>query len=258
MIKISPSAIVSTKATLGENVSVGHNSLIEDDVVVGNDVEIANNVTLNNGTRVANGCKLSTGVCLSTIPHDLRHDNKYSICEIGDNTIIREYTTVSHGTQLTRKSSIGKNCFIMAYVHIPHDTTVGNGVIISNGVHTGGHVEIGDFANIGGIVGIHQFTRVGAYTFVAFHSRVTQDVPPYIMSGGWPAKFKGLNITGLQRNGFSKKQIDKIKEAYDLIYNSKYNFGDAVKAVEENVEQTNEVKNIIEFIKTSERGIIRK
>ncbi len=122
----------------------------------------------------------------------------------------------------------------------------------------GGHVKIDDWVIIGGMVGIHQFVKIGAHSFIAFSSRVTQDVPPYILSGGNPINYKGLNLVGLKRRGFTEEQIKHIKQTYNFIYGSKYNISDALKAVKDSVPLTDEVKIIISFIETSERGIIRK
>jgi UDP-N-acetylglucosamine acyltransferase len=146
----------------------------------------------------------------------------------------------------------------MAYVHIPHDSVLGDNIIIANAVNMGGHVNIDDWAIIGGLVGIHQFVKIGAHCFIAFSSRVTQDVPPYILAGGNPLNYKGLNLVGLKRRGFSEEQIKHIKQAYNYIYGSKYNISDALKAVRDSVQMTEEVTKIVTFIETSERGIIRK
>jgi UDP-N-acetylglucosamine acyltransferase len=145
----------------------------------------------------------------------------------------------------------------MAYVHIAHDCIVGNNVIMANATNISGHVEIQDWAIIGGMVGIHQFVKIGQHSLVGGHYRVTKDVPPYIISAGEPLKFEGLNIIGLRRRGFSSDTVKHLKNAYKLIYNSQYNVSDAVKKILENKKAPAEVKNIVDFIKNSDRGIIR-
>lgn len=255
---ISKNAVVSPKAVIGDNVTIKDFTIIEDDVIIKDNVRIATCVSISSGTRISSGCKIYHSAVIGADPQDLKFSNEYTTCEIGENTIIREFATISRGTLANKKTVIGNNCFIMAYAHIPHDSVIGNHVILANAVNMGGHVEIGDWANIGGLVGIHQFVHLGEHCFIAFNSRVTQDVPPYILAGGSPLNYKGLNIIGLKRRGFSEEQLKCIKQTYNYIYNSKYNISDAIKAVKDTVRQTDEVKKIVSFIEGSERGIIRR
>src|SRR3972149_8876255 len=240
MNKISDKAVVSPNAKIGKNVSIGHFSIVEDDVIIGDNVSIA------------------ASAVISCEPQDLKFSGENTTLEIGENTVIREFVTVARGTYARGKSVVGKNCFIMAYVHIPHDSIIGDNVLMANAVNMGGHVKIDDWAIKGGLTGIHQFVRVGCHSFIAFGSKVTQDVPPYILAGGSPLNYKGLNIVGLKRRGFNDEQLKHIKQVYNYIYGSKYNISDAVKGIKDSVPMTDEVKKIINFIESSERGIIRK
>jgi len=258
MNRISDKAIVSPQAKLGDNVSIGHFSIIDDNVEIASDVDIHTNVRIHTGARISRGCKVYHSAVLSSDPHDLKFGGEATTLEIGEDTVIREFATISRGTKASGHSHIGKNCFIMAYVHIPHDSFVGDNVILSNAVNMGGHVRVEDWAIVGGLVGVHQFVRIGAHSFIAFSARVTQDVPPYILAGGTPLNYKGLNLVGLKRRGFKEEQIKYIKQAYNFIYGSKYNISDALKAVRDSVPMTDEVKIIVSFIESSERGIIRK
>jgi len=258
MNNISERAVISSEAKLGNNVTIGDFAIVEEDVVLGDNVDVGPGVIIHNGARISRGCKFFKGAVLSSIPHDLKFEGEKTTLEIGENTIVREYATISRGTKATGATIIGKNCFIMAYVHVPHDSVLGDHVILSNTVQMGGHVTIDDWAIVGGLVGIHQFVRIGCHSFIAFSSRVTQDVPPYILAGGNPLNYKGLNLVGLKRRGFSEEAIRHIKQTYNFIYNSKYNISDALKAIRESVPMTEEVKKIIQFIERSERGIIRK
>jgi len=258
MNNISKNAIVSPKAILGDNITIKDFSIIEDDVIINDNAVIKTNVLLHSGTRLGKNVTLYNSTVIGSDPHDLKFKGEYSTAEIGDNTIIREFSTISRGTIATGKTIIGNKTFIMAYVHIPHDSVIGNNVIISNTVQMGGHCRIDDWAIVGGLVGIHQFVRVGTHSFIAFSSRVTQDIPPYILAAGSPLHYKGLNLVGLKRRGFSDETIQHIKETYNIIYGSQYNISDAVKAVKESVPPSEEVKNILNFIESSERGIIRK
>ncbi len=258
MAFISNNAVVSPKAEIGDNVTINHFAVIEDDVVIGDNVEIHTGAQIENGARISSGCRIFKSAAISCIPQDLKFAGENTTLEIGENTVVREFSTVSRGTQASKKTIIGKNCLIMAYSHIAHDSVVGNNVILANATMLGGHVQIQDWAIIGGFVGIHQFVKVGEHSFTAFSSRITQDVPPYILAGGSPLNYKGLNLVGLKRRGFSEDTIRHIKQAYNFIYGSKYNISDALKAVRDSVPLIEEVKKVIEFIQTSERGIIRK
>ncbi len=258
MNNISDKAVISPDAVIGKDVSIGPFSIIESGVDIGNNAEIHSNVLIHSGTNIDSGVRVFHSAILGAEPQDLKYKGEKTKLEIGENTVIREFATISRGTVAHGKTVIGKKCYIMSYVHIPHDSVIGNNVIIANMVNMGGHVVIGDWAVIGGMVGIHQFTRIGAHSFIAFGVRVTQDVPPYILAGGTQLAYKGLNIIGLKRRGFTDEQIRDIKNAYNLIYGSEYNISDALKAVKDSVNMTEEVKNIIAFIEQSERGIIRK
>lgn len=258
MSSISKLAIISPKAKIGKNAVIKDLAIIEDDVIIGDNCEIHYNAQIENGARLENGVKIFKGAVISCIPQDLKFHGEYTTLEIGESTTIREYATVSRGTDANKKTVIGKNCFLMNYVHIPHDSVIGDNVIMANAVTMGGHVIVEDWAIIGGLVGIHQFVKVGRHSFIAFSSRVTQDVPPFILAGGTPINYKGLNLVGLKRRGFSEEAIRHIKQAYRYIYGSSYNISDALKAIKDSVPMTEEVKNIIGFIEESERGIIRK
>ena len=258
MSVISKNAVVSSKAKIGNNVTIKDFAIVEDDVIIKDNVIIGPGVQIENGARIASNCKFFKGAVISSVPHDLKFGGEETTLEIGENTVIREYSTISRGTKVRGKTVIGKNCFFMTYVHIPHDSVIGDNVILANAVNMGGHVTIDDWAIVGGLVGVHQFVSIGCHSFIAFLSRVTQDVPPYILAGGTPLNYKGLNLVGLKRRGFSEEAIRHIKQAYNYIYNSKYIISDALKAIKESVPQTEEVKKIISFIESSERGIIRK
>ena len=253
-----PLSYVHSEAKIAENVVIEPFVTIDKNVEVGEGTWIGSNVTIMEGAKIGKNCRIFPGAVISAVPQDLKFKGEPTTLEIGEGNIFREFVTISRGTTFRNKTVIGNNCFLLAYVHVPHDSIIGNHVIISNAVNMGGHVSIDDWVNIGGMVGIHQFVRIGEHSFIAFLSRVTQDVPPYILAGGNPINYKGLNIIGLKRRGFREDVINKIKQAYTLIYNSKYNISDALKAVKEFIEPIDEVKKIINFIETSERGIIRK
>lgn len=258
MNQISKNAVVSPKAELGDNIIIKDFAIVEAGATIGNNTIIGTNAIIHSGTTIASGCKIYHSAVVGADPQDLKYKGEPTTLEIGENTMIREFVTISRGTSHRGKTTIGKNCFLMNYVHIPHDSEIGNNVILANAVNMGGHVVIDDWATIGGLVGIHQFVKIGRHSFLAFSSRVTQDVPPYILAGGNPINYKGLNLVGLKRRGFSEEAIKHIKQAYTYIYHSSHNISDAIKAIKDSVKLTDEVKYIIEFIEKSERGIIRK
>lgn len=248
---------ISKKARIGKNFTVKDFTIIEDDVVIGDNVEIGANVLIAGGARISDNVKIHHGAVVSTLPQDLKFEGEETVFEIGEGTVIREYATLNRGTKHSNKSSIGKNCFIMAYAHVAHDCCLGDNVILANGVQMGGHVEIGNWAIIGGLTPLHQFVKIGAHVMIGGGFRVTKDVPPYILAGEHPLRYEGINLLGLRRRGFTNEQIKNIKEAYDLIYKSGLNVSDGVKKIKEKGEVPDEVKVILDFIEKSTRGIIR-
>jgi UDP-N-acetylglucosamine acyltransferase len=257
MNQISKNAVVSPKAELGDNVIIKDFAVVEDDVVIGNNTTIEQCAIIKNGAAVGNNCKIYNGAVISSDPLDFTFKGEPTSLTIGDNTTIREYSTISKGTVKMGKTTIGENTYIMPYGHIAHDCSVGSNVIFVNSVGIAGHVIVEDWVYISAFVGIHQFVRVGKHSFITYLSRVSQDVPPFIITGGFQLKYMGLNIVGLRRRGFDNKRIVSIKQAYDLIYNSKYNFGNAIKCIKDTLEMTDDIKDIITFIESSKRGIVR-
>ncbi|HCA42108.1 MAG TPA: acyl-[acyl-carrier-protein]--UDP-N-acetylglucosamine O-acyltransferase [Bacteroidetes bacterium] len=253
---MTTNSLISSKAVIGSNAIIGAGTLIEDDVIIGDNVKIGNNAVIANGSRIGNGVKISHGAVISTEPQDLKFGGEITTVEIGENTTIREFATINRGTNHSKKTVVGKNCYIMSYVHIAHDCVIGDNVIIANATNMGGHVEIDNYANIGGLVAIHQFVKVGKYSFVGAGVKAVKDVPPYILAGGYPLSYEGLNKVGLKRKGFTQEQIDEIKNVYDLIYNSGLNVSQAVDEIKLKDNLTPEIQEILKFISKADRGII--
>jgi len=247
---------VSKKAQIGKNVIIGDYTVIKDDVVIGDNVEIASNVIIDNGARISSSVKIHHGAVISTIPQDLKFRGEVTTLEIGERTIVREYATLNRGTAYSKKTIVGKDCLIMAYGHVAHDCIVGDNVILANSANLGGHVILGDWVIIGGITGVHQYVKVGKHTIISTHSKVVKDVPPYITAGNMPLKYEGLNLIGLRRRGFSNNQINKIDYIYNKIYKSGLNISMAINELKKEKNLTEEQKEIINFIESSERGII--
>lgn len=254
---IHPTALIEDNVTIGENVSIGPYSWIRENVSIGNGSTVGSHVVLSPGSRIGNDCQILHHAVLGEIPQDLKFGGEETTIEIGDRTVIREFVTINRGTQAHWKTVVGTDCLIMAYVHLAHDCIVGNNVVIANACNIAGHVEIQDWVILGGMVGIHQFTKIGQHSLIGGHYRVTKDVPPFIIAAGEPLRFEGLNFIGLRRRGFKSETVKCLKKAYQFIYSSQYNVSDAVKKIREELENTPELTELLEFINNSERGIIR-
>jgi len=254
---LHPTAIIESGVTVGENVTIGPYSWIRENVIIGDGCEIGSHVVLCPGSILGKECRVLHHAVLGEIPQDLKFGGEETTIEIGDRTVIREFVTINRGTEAHWKTVVGSDCLIMAYVHLAHDCIVGNNVVIANACNIAGHVEIQDWVILGGMIGIHQFTKVGQHSLVGGHYRVSKDVPPFIIAAGEPLRFEGLNIIGLRRRGFKNDAIKTLKKAYNLIYLSQYNVSDAVVKIQEDIELNQEVKALLEFIKNSDRGIIR-
>ena len=258
MSNIHPNAIVGDKASLGSNIKIGPYAVVEDNVEIGNDCEIGPHAVIYDGARIGNRVKIKQGASVSNVPQDLKFDNEKSLFIIGDDTVVREFAALHRGTKETGVSSVGKNCLLMAYSHVPHDCTIGDNCIIANSVQIGGHSRIENYVIIGGNTGVHQFAAIGEHSMVAATIMVSQDVPPFILAGRSPARYLGLNVVGLRRRGFNTEDIETIKQAYSLLYDKGMNVSQAVKLIENELGSNIHVKKILEFIGKSKRGIVGK
>ena len=249
-------AFVHPDAKLGDNNIIGPFCYIDADVVIGDSNVMQNSVTLNQGTRMGSGNEIFPGTSISTKPQDLKYRGETTTCEIGDNNSIRENVTISRGTASKGTTIVGSNNLLMENMHIAHDCIIGNNCIIGNSTKFAGEVVVDDCAIISAEVLFHQFCHIGGYVMVQGGSRSSQDIPPYVICGKEPIKFAGLNLVGLRRRGYSNEQIETIREAYRLLY-SKGVLKDGIEEIKANLPITPEVKYIIEFVETSQRGIIR-
>jgi len=253
---IHPSAIISPRARIGERVEVGPFAIIGDGCEVGDDCEIAARATLERDVKLGVGVKVGIGTVLGGAPQDLKYAGEATTVEIGDGTVIREYSTVNRGTSESFKTTVGSRCLVMSYVHLAHDCHIGNGVIIANGVQLAGHVTIDDKATLSGLSAVHQFARIGRYSFIGGMSRVSKDIPPFLKAVGNPLKLYGLNSVGLQRNGFPDEVVRELKRAYRLFFRSDLNLSQAMQRAESELEMFPEVRELITFVEASERGVV--
>ncbi len=250
---------VHPNAKIGSNVTVEHFSYIAENVEIGEGTWIGPNVTIFDYVKIGKNCKIFPGAVIGAIPQDLKFAGEVSYVEIGDNTMIRECATVNRGTAASGKGTtyIGKNCMVMSYVHVAHDCKVGNNVILVSYVALAGETEVDDWAIIGGHSAAHQFSKIGAHAMLSGGSLVGKDVPPYVLVGHRPLAYAGINIVGLRRRGFSAEQIDSIKDMYRIIYQSGLNISDACDKIENDFAECVEKRTIIDFIKSSKRGIVK-
>ncbi len=254
---ISPLAHISPDAVLGNNVKIDPFAVIHEGVRIGDDTHIMSNAVIMSGTVIGKSCLIFPGAVLGAVPQDLKFVGEKTTVEIGDHTTIREFVTVNRGTQDKWKTVIGSHCLLMAYAHVAHDCVLGDHVILANSVQLAGHVEVGDYAIIGGLAGAPQFARIGAHTYVAGHSVINKDVPPFIKAGRSPISFAGVNSVGLQRRGFTNETINAILEIYRTIYNKGLNTSQALEYTEQQLPPCSEKDLIVSFIKNSKRGIIK-
>jgi len=257
MNNIHSTAIVSSKAELGDNISIGPFSIIEDDVTIGDNCEIKSSVVLADGTVLGKGVRVFHGAAIGSVPQDLKFGGEKTKAIVGDNTTIREFVTFNRGTKYHNRSECGKNCLIMAYAHIAHDCLVGDNVIMANSVNLAGHVEIDDFAILGGILPVHQFVKIGAHSMIGGGYRVQQDVVPYALVGGYPLRIVGVNKIGLSRRGFTDEAIKTLHKAFRILFHSKLNTSQAIDKIKSEMEIIPELQNVLDFISNSDRGIIK-
>ncbi len=248
---------IDPNARIDENVEIGPFTSIEGNVEIGKGTWIGPNVTIMNGARIGKNCRIFPGAVISAIPQDLKFDGEETTVEIGDNTTIRECCTLNRGTRDRFTTKIGNNCLLMAYVHVAHDAIIGNNCILANSANIAGHVVIEDWVVVEGVVAMQQFIRVGQHSFVAGGSLVRKNVPPYVKAAREPLSFAGVNTVGLRRRGFANEVISHIEDVYRMIYVHNANMSRAIHAAEMELPNTPEKEIILNFIRESDKGIIR-
>lgn len=255
---IQPLAYIHPQAKIADNVVIEPFVTIHKDVVIGEGTWIGSNVTIMDGARIGKNCRIFPGAVVSAPPQDMKYKGEATTVTVGDHTIIRECVTLNRGTALDKNTtSIGKNCLLMAYVHIAHDCVIGNNVIIANAVQLAGHIEVQDFAFIGGASAVHQFVSIGAHSIISGGSLVRKDVPPYTKAGREPLSYVGINSVGLRRRGFSSEQINEIQDIYRTIFLKKLNTSKALDIIETERQPTEIRDEIMDFIRNSNRGVMK-
>ena len=258
MATIHPTAIVDPAAQLADGVEIGAYSIIGPEVRIGARTWVGPHVVINGHTTIGEDNRIFQFASLGEIPQDKKYAGEPTELIIGDRNTIREFCTFNRGTiQDGGVTRMGSDNWVMAYVHVAHDCQIGDRCILANNATLAGHVELGDWVILGGFTTIHQFCRIGAHAMTAFTAAVAQDVPPYVMAAGNRAEPAGINSEGLKRRGFSQEAIMAIKRAYKAIYRQNLKLDEALVELRQMAQAQPDIQPLIDFIATSERGIIR-
>ena len=252
-----PLAYVHSDAKIAKNVVIEPFTTIHKNVIIGEGTWIGPNVTIMEGARIGKNCNIFPGAVISAVPQDLKFNGENTTAEIGDNTTIRECVTINRGTNSKGKTSIGSNCLIMAYSHIAHDCFVGDYCIFSNNSTLAGHINVGSHVILAGMTAVHQFCSIGDHAFVGGGSLVRKDIPPFVKAAREPLSYAGVNSVGLRRRGFNSDKIKEIQNIYRILYQKNFNNTQATQIIEAEMEASTERDDILQFIRQSQRGIMK-
>ncbi len=256
-VQIHPTAIVDPGAQIGAGSEIGPYCVIGPNVMLDENCWLQHHVTLCGPMRAGARNKFYAYCSIGQQTQDLKYKGEPTYLEIGDENTFREFVTVNRSTTGEGKTRIGSGGNFLAYSHIGHDCRVGDEVVFSNNGTLAGHVEVGDNAVMGGLTAVHQFCRIGRFAITGGCSKIVQDVPPFMIADGNPAEIRGVNSVGLERKGYAPDKIKPIKEAFRLLFRSKFNTGQALEAIRKELPPSEEINQIVEFIEKTERGIIR-
>jgi len=257
-MSVHSTAIVAPGARLHSTVEVGPYAVIGPQVEIGAGTAVGPHAVIEGRTRIGERNRVFQFASVGAQPQDLKYAGEDSALEIGNENLIREFTTLHKGTAggggVTR---IGDRNLFMAYSHVAHDCQVGSGCVLANGATLGGHVEVGDHAILGGLAAVHQFTRIGRHAFLAGGTMVVMDIPPFCMAQGDRAELVGVNSIGLARHGYTEEQITRVKEAYRILFRSKLPLEEAVERIRTELGNPTELQVLLGFVTTSQRGLTR-
>jgi UDP-N-acetylglucosamine acyltransferase len=256
--RIDPRAVVSPKAELAADVVVGAYSIVGDQVRIGAGTWVGPHAVIEGPTTIGQGNKIFQFASIGGPPQDLKYKGEPTRLDIGDRNVFREFTTMNRGTAGGGGvTTIGSDNLFMCFTHVAHDCVVGNRVVMANYATLAGHCHVGDWVIMGGYAGLHQFTKVGAHAFLANDTKVTRDVPPYVMAVGSPAEPHSINSEGLKRRGFTAEQIRNLKNAYRVLYRSDLKLADAVAELTKRAASQPELRIFVDFIGESTRSLVR-
>ena len=254
---IHPTAVIDPEAELGLGVTVGPYAVIEANVSVGEGTTIGARVTIEGHTTVGRENQIFTGAVIGSVTQDKKYKGGVTYLRIGDRNKIREYVTINPGTEEGSETVIGDDSLIMAYAHVAHNCVIGNKTIIANAGTLAGHVIVEDRAVIGGLCGVHQFVRIGYLSIVGGNSKAVQDIPPYMMVDGHPAKAYGLNVVGMERAGISKEERLLLKRAFKIIFRYRLSTKNAIQILRKDLPASGAITKLIKFLESSDRGICK-
>lgn len=254
---IHETAVVHPGARIGKDVEIGPYAVIGENVLIDDGTKIGAHVVIDGWTSIGKNCVIFPSASIGAEPQDLKFRGEKSYVFVGDNTKIREFATIHRATGEGEETRVGANCLLMAYTHVAHNCTVGNNVIMSNAATLAGHVIVEDRVVIGGLAGVHQFVKIGRNAMVGGASKVVQDVPPYVIVDGHPARVAGLNNVGMSRAGIAPEVRRNLKKAYKILYRSGLSLDQAIAVMEQELESCPEVEHFLRFLRNAERGICR-
>ncbi len=257
MSEIHPTAIIDPQAKIGANTFIGPYCVIGADVELGDGCHLHGHVTIAGPTKIGADNEFYSYTAIGQRTQDLKYVGEPTYLEIGNENCFREFVTVNRATAPHGKTVIGSHNHFLAYAHIAHDCVVGNHVIFSNNGTLAGHVTVDDYAIIGGLSAVHQFCRIGKHAMIGGCTKIVQDVPSFMIADGNPAEIRGVNQAGLERRRFSTETIKELRDAYKTIYRGALNTAQAVEALEKKYENSSVVRELVDFIKGSKRGIIK-
>src|SRR6267378_2197820 len=255
-VQIHPTAIVDPGAEVGAGTIVGPYCVIAANVVIGGNCWLQHHVTVCGPMKAGAKNRFYAYCSVGQQTQDLKYRGEPTYLEIGDENTFREFVTVNRSTTSEGKTSIGSRGNFLAYSHIGHDCRVGDEVVFSNNGTLAGHVEVGDNAVMGGLTAVHQFCRIGRFAITGGCSKIVQDIPPFMIADGNPAKVRGINAVGLERSGFPPESVKWLKEAFRLIYRSKYNTRQAIEAIQQELPASPEINQIVEFIGQDRKSVV--
>ena len=257
MSEIHPTAVVDSKAKIGDGVKLGAFCVVGANVTIGAGTELMSHAVVDGYTTVGDECVIHPFARVGGRTQDLKYNGGAPGVVIGNKTVIRECVTVNAATHDGEMTRVGSGCLLMAYSHVAHACSVGDAVILANGVQLAGDAVVEDFAILEGLAGIVQFRRVGKMAFIGAMSKITKDVPPFMIADGADIEVRGYNKVGMERRGISEESRGAVKEAYRILYRQNDPLADALRRLETELPQTPEIQYLIQFIRASKAGIIR-
>jgi UDP-N-acetylglucosamine acyltransferase len=252
---IHSSAVIHPKAQIGANCEIGPYCIIGEHVQLGDECKLHSHVVIDGHTILGKGNEIYPFASIGLKTQDLKWKGGTTRTVIGDRNSFREYVTIHSATNDGDATTVGSHNSLLAYTHVAHDVTMGNHIIMSNVATLGGHVTVGDYAVIGGLAAVHQFCRIGTLAMIGGCSKIVQDVPPFMIGDGSPLEVKTINKVGMERRGMSEEIQATLRQAYKIIFREGLTNANAIVRVENELPKSQEMQQLIDFIKTSQRGI---